>query len=149
MNNKKLTGLGLKSRAMTSFSQFIWASDNIRTRLYSVFAEHGITASQFGVLDVLYHFGTRSQKELGSHILKSGGNVTMVVDNLEKNGLVRRERSQEDRRFIQVHITDKGKKLFSKLLPVTVSFIEKEMSVLSSHELEELGRLCVKLVNKK
>jgi MarR family 2-MHQ and catechol resistance regulon transcriptional repressor len=100
------------------------------------------------VLDALYHLGPRSQKDLGSHILKSGGNMTMVVDNLEKNDLVRRERSQEDRRFIQVHITEKGKKLFGKILPGIVTFIEEDMSALTSPELEELGRLCVKIVHR-
>ena len=145
MKKYDIKGLGLKSKAMTTFAQFIWASENIRARLFNVLSKHGLTASQFGVLDALFHLGPSSQKDLGGHILKSGGNMTMVIDNLEKSGLVKRERSESDRRFINVHITEKGKKLFEKILPHTMEFIEAQMSELTATELEALGRLCVKL----
>jgi MarR family 2-MHQ and catechol resistance regulon transcriptional repressor len=149
MNKKNLTGLGLQSKALTAFSQFIWASENIRGRLFSLLSENGITASQYGVLDALYHLGPKSQKQLGSHILKSGGNITMVVDNLEKNGLVKRERRKDDRRLINVSITGTGRKEFNRILPLAVKFIEDAMSSLSSREQEELGCLCVKIVSGK
>ncbi len=149
MDKKSLAGLGLKSKAMTVFTQLIWASENIRARLFGLLNKYGLTGSQFGVLDALYHLGPRSQRDLGHHILKSSGNITMVIDNLEKNGFVRRERNEEDRRFINVHITEKGKKLFKKIMPLHVKSVEEEMRSLSSHELEELGRLCVKLGSKQ
>lgn len=149
MDKMTLTGLGLQSKAMTAFSQFIWASEIVRARLFALLSSHGLTASQFGVLDALYHLGPRSQKQLGYHILKSGGNITLVVDNLEKVGLVRRERSDSDRRVMIVHITAMGKDLFSRILPVTVESIDEVMRNLSSSELEELGRLCVKLVSNQ
>jgi CDP-glucose 4,6-dehydratase len=43
-----------------------------------------------------------SQSEIGAKLLKSSGNVTLVVDNLEKRGLVRRERDSDDRRVVTV-----------------------------------------------
>lgn len=101
------------------------------------------------MLDALFHLDFRSQCDLATHILKSGSNITMVVDNLEKAGLARRERSLEDRRFINVHLTDKGKKLLVEIIPHHSKAVEDEMSALSSREMEKLGRLCVKLGSKK
>jgi MarR family 2-MHQ and catechol resistance regulon transcriptional repressor len=145
----KLKGLGLATESLTAFSQFIWASDSIRARLFTFLGRHDMTASQFGVLDALYHLGSHTQRDLGSHILKSGGNITMVVDNLEKSGLVRRERSQKDRRMVNVHITEQGRKRFRRILPRVLHFIEDEMSGLSQRELRELGRLCVRIGSNK
>lgn len=149
MDKKSIKGLGFKSRAVTSFLQYMWAYETVKARIFSMLNKYGLTASQFGVLDALFHLGSRSQRDLGTHILKSGGNITMVVDNLEKAGLVRRERSVEDRRFINVHLTGKGKKLFVEILPLHLKAVEDEMSALTSREMEELGRLCVKLGSKK
>ena len=53
-------------------------------------AEYDLTAPQFGVLEALYHLGPLCQKDLAAKILKSSGNMTMVIDNLEKRDLVRR-----------------------------------------------------------
>ncbi len=149
MSRKNIKDLGLKSGALKAFAQLMWASESLKSRIISIPGKYGLTASQFAVLDVLYHMGPRSQKDLGGHILKTGGNVTMVIDNLEKNSLVRRERSDEDRRYINVYLTDKGEKLFKEVFPLHIKDVEKEMSVLSSKEMDELGRLCVKLGARK
>ncbi len=149
MSKKNIKDLGLKSSALKVFAQLMWASENLKARVVSLPGKYGLTTSQYAILDVLYHMGPRSQKDLGGHILKTGGNITMVVDNLEKNGLVKRERSDKDRRVTYVHITDQGEKLFSEVFPLHIKDVEKEMSVLSPRELDELSRLCVKLVVKQ
>lgn len=136
---------GFENKALKTFIQFIWASEMVRSRVYSQLSKYGLTGSQFGVLDALFHMGHLPQSDLGKNIFKSGGNITMVVDNLEKNELVRRERSEKDRRVINVHLTDKGRKLFTEVLPVYISIVEEEMNALTKSELGELGRLCVKL----
>jgi MarR family 2-MHQ and catechol resistance regulon transcriptional repressor len=69
----------------------------------------------------------------------------MVVDNLEKRGLVERKREIEDRRFITVNLTEKGRRLINEIFPSHVSAIVKEMSILTDVEQEELRRLCRKL----
>ena len=55
-------------------------------------AAFDLTISQFGVLEALYHKGPLCQRDIAAKILKSTGNITMVIDNLEKRELVRRER---------------------------------------------------------
>ncbi len=73
----------------------------------------------------------------------------MVVDNLEKRGLVMRRRGGGDRRFVTVHLTEKGRRLISEMLPGHVAAIVEDMSTLTEREQEELDRLCRKLGRKE
>ena len=67
------------------------------------------------------------------------------MDNLEKAGYVQRERDPADRRFVVVKLTPKGQTFISALFPKVVANVTGEMSVLSSTELSDLGRLCKKI----
>jgi MarR family 2-MHQ and catechol resistance regulon transcriptional repressor len=69
----------------------------------------------------------------------------MVIDNLEKNGLVRRERNEADRRFFIVHLTNKGDSLINKIFPPHAAVIAKDLGVLTAAEQDALGSLCKKL----
>ena len=72
-------------------------------------------------------------------------NITLVIDNLEKRGLVHRQRHPEDRRMVVVSLTEAGRELIGQILPQHVSAITDEMSILTPHEQENLGMLCRKL----
>ena len=105
----------------------------------------GLTISQFGVLEALYHKGPLCQRDLAEKILKSTGNITMVIDNLEKRKLVRRERDIEDRRYLTVHLTEPGAELIATVFARVEAAIVLEMAALSHEEQEQLGKLCKKL----
>jgi MarR family 2-MHQ and catechol resistance regulon transcriptional repressor len=72
----------------------------------------------------------------------------MVIDNLERGGLVRRERSVTDRRYIRVHLTEQGHAMIHDVFPTHVHEITKAMNVLTPAEQEQLGSLCRKLGKK-
>ncbi len=114
-------------------------------RLNGQFSGLAITQSQFSALDSLYHLGPLSQRELGDKLFKTSGNITMVVDNLERRGMVRRERDASDRRRVAVHLTGEGKKAIEELLPRRVAAIHGELAALTPAEQDELRRLCRKL----
>ncbi|MEP6989638.1 MAG: MarR family transcriptional regulator [bacterium] len=107
--------------------------------------DFGLTESQFAVLEALVHLGALSQGQLCQKILRSGSNVTTVVDNLERDGLVTRERDEADRRVQIVELTEKGRTLVGSAIPVHVQRVSRAMQVLSPEEQRELGRLCRKL----
>ena len=136
-------------RALDSYIKFMRAADTINSVVNLSLSKFRLTESQFNVLDALYHLGPLSQKELGYKLLKSGGNITMVIDNLEKNAYVERRRGTEDRRIFFVHLTKKGKRRTEEILPVQVSFITNEMNRLSKTEQIELQRLCKKIGVRK
>jgi MarR family 2-MHQ and catechol resistance regulon transcriptional repressor len=121
------------------------AAESITARTHRHLSSKGLTISQFGVLEAIYHLGPLSQKEIGQKILRSSGNITMIIDNLEKRGLIMRKRDKADRRVFIVHLTDEGNKLINKVCPPHATKISDEMSVLSPAEQETLGSLCKKL----
>ena len=136
-------------RALDSYIKLMRAADTISAAVNLSLSKFGLTESQFNVLDALYHLGPLSQKELGFKLLKSGGNITMVIDNLEKDSYVERIRGAEDRRIFFVHLTKKGKKRLENILPVQVKFIANEMHRLSKTEQTELQRLCKRIGIRK
>lgn len=131
--------------ALDAFIKIMRASESLNTRLYSIVSESGLTISQFGTLEALWHLGPMCQSEIGKKLLKSGGNITMVIDNLEKRGLVKRQRNTDDRRFISVHLTEKGEKLISEIFPEHVQRIVNEFKVLSLEEQKEFAKMCKKI----
>jgi MarR family 2-MHQ and catechol resistance regulon transcriptional repressor len=132
-------------RALNTYTKLMRAAESITARTHRHLSSKGLTISQFGVLEALYHLGPLSQKQIGQKILRSRGNITMIIDNLEKRGLVMRKRDKEDRRVFIIHLTDEGNKLISKIFPPHATKISDEMSILSVAEQEMLGGLCKKL----
>jgi MarR family 2-MHQ and catechol resistance regulon transcriptional repressor len=105
----------------------------------------GLTLTQFAVLEALYHLGPMSLSDIAQKILTSGGNLTMVVGNLERLGLAHRQRCPEDRRMLIVVLTAKGKAMIRKIFPEHAEAIVEFMGALSPAEQEQLGDLCRKL----
>jgi len=130
--------------ALNAFIKLQRASESVSTRVHAVLPA-GLTITQFGVLEAIHHIGPLCQGELAEKLLRSGGNLTLVVDNLEKAGYVARERDPADRRFVVVKLTEKGTKFISEIFPRVLSNVTQEMNVLSSTELFDLGRLCKKI----
>ena len=132
-------------RALSAFINLARATNSVQARLSVQLERQGLTVGQFGVLEALLHLGPMTQCVLGEKLLRSGGNITLVIDNLEKHGLVRRERQTEDRRTIVIHLTPKGMRLIKRVFPAHAKMILKEMSQLEPKEQEDLRRLCRKL----
>src|SRR3954462_12732669 len=130
--------------ALNAFIKLQRAAESVSVRVHSVLPT-GLTVTQFGVLEALHHIGPLCQSELAEKLLKSGGNLTLVVDNLEKAGYVARERDPADRRFVVVKLTDKGQAFITALFPKVVAKVKRDRAALSGTDSSDLGRLCKKL----
>ena len=106
---------------------------------------YDLTLPQFGVVESLGHLGEITLGELSRKALSSSGNMTVVVDNLEREGLVHRRHCQEDRRVIYVDLTPKGKKLFNAIFQRHARCITGLAAVLTEEEQEQLCGLLKKL----
>jgi MarR family 2-MHQ and catechol resistance regulon transcriptional repressor len=135
-------GTAKEINSLNAYIKLIRASDSIRSRMNLLLQEKGLTESQFSLLDALFHIGPLSQSELGKKLFKSGGNITMVVDNLEKRELVKRERSNNDRRLFTIKLTKQGKNLIGKLFPRMLAPLVAEINILTENEQIELQRIC-------
>jgi MarR family 2-MHQ and catechol resistance regulon transcriptional repressor len=132
-------------RALNTYIKLMRCANTVLGRLERKLLERGLTDSQFGVLEALLHLGPQAQHALGRAIFKSHANVTMVVDNLERRGLVQRSRDRVDRRRVTVALTRVGRNLIEGVFPEHLVAIVAEFAVLSAAEQDELGRLCKKL----
>ncbi len=78
--------------ALNTFIKLSRGAESVGTCLSRRGTTGHLPTSQFGVLESLYHLGPMCQSDIGSKLLKSNSNITFVIHNLEKRGLVRRER---------------------------------------------------------
>jgi MarR family 2-MHQ and catechol resistance regulon transcriptional repressor len=131
--------------ALDVFIKLTRAAEAVNTYVNAHLRDYHLTVSQFGVLEALYHLGPMQTGELGEKILKSSGNMTLVIDNLEKRGLVERQRQAVDRRCIDVHLTVEGRTLVESILPRHVEGVVNTFSVLSPDEQMLFGTLCRRL----
>ena len=134
--------------ALEVYIKLARAADSVSARINQHLAEVNLTVSQFGVLEALYHLGPMHQNQLAEKILKSTGNITMVVDNLVKRQLVERRRDPDDRRCITIHLTEAGQMLMQELFPRHVAVVLEEIGVLEREEQEQLAALCRKVGRK-
>jgi MarR family 2-MHQ and catechol resistance regulon transcriptional repressor len=131
--------------ALTMWVKLARAFSVLNRRTDEHIRSFGLTQPQFGAFECLGHKGPLTLGELCRKQLVSGGNMTVVIDHLERDGLVERVRSTEDRRAIQVHMTPKGEALFKKVFPEHAAFVGDLASVLTEKEQLQLGDLCKKL----
>lgn len=138
----KYPGTEAEVRALDTYIKLTRAAATVLDRTNEHLAGCGITTSQFGVLEALHHLGTLSQIEVARKLLLSTANITTVMQNLEKAGLIRRERDTADQRIVRVSITATGRALVETILPVHVAGIVADFGVLTPEEQETLAALC-------
>ncbi len=138
-------GSSKQRRALAAYINLARATNTVTSQAMKHLDAHGLTPSQFAVLEALYHVGPMCLSDLARKILRTGGNLTMVVDNLEKSGMVKRVQSATDRRYFSVEITEKGSKLIASVFPEHAAGITRLMSRLTPAEQDTLRELCRKL----
>jgi MarR family 2-MHQ and catechol resistance regulon transcriptional repressor len=131
--------------ALRAYVKLLRAGKAVLARVEPRLAAAGLTATQLGVLEAIFHKGKLTQRELGRKVLTSAGNMTDVLDKLEARGLVCRSRSPRDRRIVSVALTPQGQALIAGLFPQHARDIADAMGGLSCDELRELARLLRKL----
>jgi MarR family 2-MHQ and catechol resistance regulon transcriptional repressor len=142
----KYRGGDREERALTTFIRLTRSVDAVVERTFGrAPLPEGMTLTQFGVLEALFHLGPLCQSELGKKILKTKGNISMVVDHLASAGLVDRRRNREDRRYQEVYLTQEGRERIASYFPRYARALADEFEVLTAREQELLGQLCRKL----
>ncbi len=113
---------------------------SMRKALDNKFAEKGVTATQFMVLDTLKGQGGLPLSEIGKKIYLDKPAITGLADRLEKDGFVERRRSSHDRRVIRLHLTPKGERVHTELEPLVIAVDRELTRVLDPEELAALRK---------
>jgi DNA-binding MarR family transcriptional regulator len=109
-------------------------SASMHRREYRTIKEGGLTVSQFAVLEILYHKGPQRIRSIIEKMLSSGGNMTVVIDNLVRDGLVQRQCDPEDARSSIISLTEAGLTKMEAIFPKHLENIQDIFSVLSDEE---------------
>jgi MarR family transcriptional regulator, 2-MHQ and catechol-resistance regulon repressor len=145
MKNKKISYGELSDLNVKTLITLSRATNMVHKREYKTIKEGGLTVSQFAVLEVLYHKGALRVQELIEKTLSTGGNMTVVIENLVKDDLVMRYKDPEDKRASLVSITDKGKAIIDSIFPKHVENINEIFSTLTEEEKKSLISISKKL----
>ncbi len=121
----------------------------VRKNETSVFQKYGLTISQFGVMEILYHKGDLRVCDIIEKALSTGGNMTVVIQNLTKDGWVTRMKDPADGRAWIIHLSEKGRKLMDQMFPEHAANIGTIMERLKEDEKEQLLGLLKKLTGKE
>lgn len=134
------------SQDLTELSETIFALYAQGRRMNQrLAAQHGLTAQQLAALSLLAHAGPTSLGELGERMRTGASTLTGIVDRMEREGIVARERSAEDRRVWRVTLTARGKALAAQVETTPGGVVREALSALAPAERRELGRLLGKL----
>ena len=106
-------------------------------------AAAGLTLTQLGVLEAVLHKGPMHQRELGRKVLTSAGNLTDLIDKLERRDLV--TRCRRDGRSVLVDLTPGGRALIEALFPAHAADIARSFAGLTAAETATLDHLLRKL----
>ncbi|MEL0436443.1 MarR family winged helix-turn-helix transcriptional regulator [Phycobacter sp. K97] len=86
----------------------------------------GVTPAQFRVLQIISEHGYATAKAISLRMRVSQGTITSLVDKLVRDGLVVREKSNQDRRQINITLTDKGSQILDEAPdPLQQRFVRK------------------------
>jgi DNA-binding MarR family transcriptional regulator len=120
-------------------------SDRLQHRLARLFREYGLTPSQYNILRILRGEGKPMPcLEIAQRTITVVPGITGLIDRLETAGLVSRQRSDEDRRVVNVSISQAGKDVLARL---DEPLLQLHKSLLSHFSPDELGTL-VRLLEK-
>jgi MarR family 2-MHQ and catechol resistance regulon transcriptional repressor len=78
----------------------------------------------------------------------TSGNITGIVDRLEREGIVFREREVKDRRVIRAKLTPKGAKIYKKIIPIYKKKVSEILQILTKDEMRSLQHFLKKIGNK-
>jgi MarR family 2-MHQ and catechol resistance regulon transcriptional repressor len=141
----KHQGTDEERRALDAYIKLRRATNTFSALESAALREAGLTESRFAVLEALYHLGPLRPTELANKLLCSAGNLTTVVDNLERDGHVERRRDGADRRVVTVHLSSDGRALIEEVFPRHVAAIVNWFAVLGPDEQAGLSDLLVRL----
>ena len=97
-----------------------------------------LTPVQYAVLYCLWENNKKSPKEIAERLKLENSTISGILERMEKKGLIKRMISKEDRRFIQIMLTEKGAALEEDVLAAVDEVNEEVMSVFSKEECENL-----------
>jgi len=137
MNNKQ--DLPWDNPRFRNWIALVRAEKAVVRELTRSLAPLDLKIAQLDVLMNLYRHPGMSQHDLARRLLVGRSNITMLLPQLEKQGVLRREGDTKDKRVMRLFLTDDGEALLMKALKIYSALIDKVMAQSSPTECDALG----------
>jgi len=121
------------------------AQHNIFQSLSGRLSQFDLTPVQYGVLDCIWKENASSPKQIAEMLMLENSTVSGVLERMEKKMLIIRNISKEDRRYIQVELTQRGRDLEEDVSKVVEAFNQEIFSTISKEDERILTELLKKL----
>ncbi|MFA5308173.1 MAG: MarR family transcriptional regulator [Dehalococcoidales bacterium] len=100
---------------------------------------HEASLIRFNIMSTLFkNGGEMTPSEIAESVFREKNSITAVINTMEKQGVVRREPSANDRRSVKIVITDKGWKEANRLSPIAQELSREALSSMDKDKIEEL-----------
>ena len=130
-----------KAESLKTYIALKRSINEIESKTRKYVGNFGLNLNEFAVLEILYHKGKRTTQQIKEGILIANSSTTYIVDK----GLVKREFAPEDRRVINVEITESGRKLMDELFPAHAEQLTANFDKLSEYDITEIRQLLKKM----
>lgn len=112
----------------------------IKCRGRDILSEFGITTPQFNALLVLRDNGDMTIGDLGNKLYLASSTATDLIDRMERDGLVVRERDSSDRRVVRLHMSEKGHQMIHAVMENRKRYLSGLLAQISPEEIEALQK---------
>lgn len=119
----------------------------VRKRLGDALIEQGLDLPSYDVLSAVFRFPGLTQTELADKLLVGRSNLSMLLPDMEKQGVLRREPDENDKRIRRVFLSAKGEKQARKGVKIQVLLIEHMMDSISDTECDAIGESMRKVIS--
>lgn len=131
---------GLPHEAALGFQMRVtW--ETMRAALQEKLAEEGVRFAHWSYLRILWSADGLTQNELSDRVRRVGANTVSALNALQRAGLVKRVRSREDRRTVQVHLTPAGKALEKRLVPLAAEIQRRASAGIPARDIATFRRV--------
>lgn len=131
--------------SLSTWVELMKAFSKIRSLEMELIEANGLTIGQFSLLELLYHRGSQSVGAATALAMSTPGNMTVVVKNLAKQGMIVVDKDPNDKRVSTLSISEKGSALMKNLFPEHSKRIDRFLSGLDNDEKEVVKKLLRKL----
>jgi DNA-binding MarR family transcriptional regulator len=100
------------------------------------------------ILVNLYRFEGISQQELARKLLVGRSNMSMLLPQMEKRGLLERRADQRDKRVLRLFLTEEGRSLSEKAMQIQTELIERTLSATPLDECQHLAETMDLLIQR-
>ena len=113
----------------------------VEKTMTTALAPLGLKLPHYDIMANIFRFPALTQQELANRLLVGRSNLSMLLPELEKRGLVIRMPDSKDKRLRRLCLTDQGLALTQEALGLQVKVIEDMMGALTAEECDQLGDL--------